>query len=144
MAEVNDKRTIKTPNIDRFCSETGLSFQHGEVGFGRPCVGILDPDSDCYLDYDAYDDPKFVHDVAENHAPDNAYHKHPCLAVLVNGSVDDAVAELEDWMGKILGSGYEIKMRVETTSIGAFFGGGSKEVKCLVNSKRRKNGRRKP
>lgn len=55
--------------------------QKGQVGFMRPCVGIQFGST--YVDY-----------TWEDHiwTPDDAYHKHECLAVLVHGEEDDEAA----------------------------------------------------
>lgn len=62
----------------------------GEVGFGRECVGMLRGNS--YLDYSHLwqEMPG-----EEFWWPQNAYHKHDCMAVLGRGP--DAVRELYDW-----------------------------------------------
>lgn len=72
----------------------------GEVGFFRACVGIVHGKS--YLDYmDIEMNRELWKDF---YVPDDAYHKHPCLAVLVRGSepeecdYDKALEQLYTWV----------------------------------------------
>jgi hypothetical protein len=58
----------------------------GECGFGRECVGIL-ADSGSYPDYD---------DCECTYIPEDAYHKHPCVAVLGRG--EKAESQLYEWL----------------------------------------------
>jgi len=68
---------------------------NGEVGFGRPCVGITV--SGTYPDYEWYDDDYNRIDKNGNiWLPPNAYHKHPCVAVLGKG--EKAEEQLYDWL----------------------------------------------
>lgn len=73
----------------------------GEVGFGRPCVGVIHGQS--YVDYITYSDDSAWDGRAA--APDgvNAYHKHDCLAVL--GTDEEAVDGLLRWIDKIREAG---------------------------------------
>lgn len=67
----------------------------GECGFGRECVGVLVGGS--YLDYSHLYD-LFRGDRArwaEWWAPEDAYHKHDCMAVLGRGP--GAVEQLYQW-----------------------------------------------
>jgi hypothetical protein len=57
----------------------------GEVGFGRECTGILKGDT--YIDY-AHEPGIWT--------PEDAYHKHDCLAVLGRG--DGALEQLYQWV----------------------------------------------
>lgn len=68
----------------------------GECGFGRECVGILMNGS--YPDYE-WDDPETYERLDQNGdvwAPADAYHKHPCVAVLGRGEA--AESQLYDWL----------------------------------------------
>lgn len=67
----------------------------GECGFGRECVGILA--GECYPDYE-WDDDDYnrIDNNGEVWTPDDAYHKHPCVAVLGRG--EKAEAQLYDWL----------------------------------------------
>ena len=68
----------------------------GECGFGRECVGVSVDGG--YLDYEWYDDESFkrADKNGDVWCPPNAYHKHPCVAVLGRGEA--AEAELYDWL----------------------------------------------
>lgn len=97
-------------NDDRFNWLAGWAARNGcqlttngEVGFGRPCAGILT--NDAYVDYDYNDD-----DVIPDGVPD-AYHKHPCLAVLHNGlpdGIDGALEQLFTWVTHLDAKGYRV------------------------------------
>lgn len=68
----------------------------GGVGFGRDCVGVLA--GDLYPDHQWYC-PSTYERLDANGAvwtPENAYHKHPCVAVLGHGEA--AEAELYEWL----------------------------------------------
>lgn len=67
----------------------------GECGFGRECVGILVNYQ--WVGYD-WDDDDFPVTAAD------AYHKHPCLAVLGRG--DDAIEQLYEWCKALKEAGY--------------------------------------
>ncbi len=68
----------------------------GECGFGRECVGILA--GDCFPDYEWYDDDTYERSDQNGDVwiPPDAYHKHPCVAVLGRGG--DAESQLYDWL----------------------------------------------
>lgn len=75
----------------------------GEVGFGRPCVGITKDGS--YPDYHWYDqafDP--IDDNGDVWKPEDAYHKHPCVAVLGQG--EKAEAQLYQWLRWLDSNGF--------------------------------------
>lgn len=75
----------------------------GEVGFFRECVGIIGP-NDCFPDYgpEAYEG-----------VPENAYHKHDCVAVLGRGEA--AEAQLYEWLRWFDERGYIPVCRVDMT-----------------------------
>ena len=67
----------------------------GECGFGRKCVGLLV--SGTYPDYEWYDeDYNKVDPNGDVWTPKDAYHKHPCVAVLGRG--EEAEAQLYEWL----------------------------------------------
>ena len=67
----------------------------GECGFGRECVGIISHDN--YPDYEWYDgNDARIDNNGEVWTPNDAYHKHPCVAVLGRGEV--AEEQLYDWL----------------------------------------------
>lgn len=94
----------------------------GQVGFGRPCVGILEPKIEHYVDINPYaygdtlDDYGYIFPENENLYPDdqltpNAYHKHSCLSVLVlDDDYDTAITQLYDWVVGIVSKG-EVECR---------------------------------
>ena len=98
-------------NIMEFAEANGVIFdKEGECGFGRECVGLrkdgnwidFNPhNSETYSTIEEYYDDK-LHDIA----PENAYHKHNCLAVLGRG--DEAIIELSEWVTKLREMGAKI------------------------------------
>lgn len=67
----------------------------GECGFGRECVGIIV--NNIYPDYHWYDDDyNEIDQNGEIWIPENAYHKHPCVAVLGRG--EKAEEQLFEWL----------------------------------------------
>lgn len=67
----------------------------GECGFGRECVGILADNK--YPDYEWYSSDWDRSDSnGEVWTPPDAYHKHPCVAVLGRGEA--AEAQLYEWL----------------------------------------------
>ena len=109
---MNDREFIR-----EFAEKHGLTVEFdGEVGFGRPCVGLKDAREN-YVDYNPYsyagDDylalPEFEDDRFDEIAPEDAYHKHDCVAVLVhNDKYDPAVEQLADWCRKLDELGVEV------------------------------------
>ena len=85
---------------------------NGQVGFGRDCVGILKDST--YIDYE---------DHPEIWTPEDAYHKHDCLAVLGHG--DEALAQLYEWVKWLDGHGWGVKntYRQPTSGIDLAFHG---------------------
>ena len=129
-------------NIEKFCKETGFVFQEkGEIGFGRECVGILDPVTDSYVAYEAlYDDegdspsycPIYSHSAE---IADNAYHKGPYLAVLLRYiDKEAAIKELDEWVGRILAKGYKIQeYQNKGNDIAEFLTGKKQTYKVIVD-----------
>lgn len=82
-----------------WAERNNLTLQlESECGFGRECVGVLDPISESFPDYKWYDE-KTRDDLDDNGdvwTPEDAYHKHPCVAVL--GCGENAEAQLYDWL----------------------------------------------
>ena len=90
--------------MHRWADEHGCSLStKGEVGFGRPCVGVQHGSS--YLDflymemdYTQYSPLPEVQ-AFRMESPKDAYHKHPCMAVLVHDDdYDTALRQLYDWI----------------------------------------------
>ena len=106
----------------------------GEVGFGRSCVGILEPNIEHYVDINPYaygdtlddEDDGYIFPESEKLYPNseltpNAYHKHSCLAVLaLDDDYESAIIQLYDWVVGILSKG-EVELRkhseVDMTSL---------------------------
>lgn len=85
----------------------------GECGFGRECVGVSAngnyPDYMWYnKDYDREDNNGDVW------CPDDAYHKHTCVAVLGRG--EHAEAQLYDWLKWFDDNGFVVEQSLKDTS----------------------------
>lgn len=101
-------------DLNRWCNRYGLALVlEGECGFGRECVGIIKGNG--YVDYDWSDDDFWV--------PEDAYHKHPCLAVLGRG--EKAIAQLHEWVQRIDADGWVVETagRRPNSDIDAFLHG---------------------
>lgn len=93
--------------IETFCLKHKLIFEeHGEVGFGRECVGLLSKRGG-YLDYNPFSlaEPFAPIDGFEDHrlrAPltvRDAYHKHECFVILVeDDNYGEAIRQLAIWV----------------------------------------------
>lgn len=73
----------------------------GEVGFMRPCVGIIHGSS--YVDLPLYGSQYYYEEWnLLPTSPKDAYHKHDCLCVLVHGedeaAYDAALEQLYTWV----------------------------------------------
>jgi len=77
----------------------------GECGFGRECVGILIDGK--YPDYEWYEDWDRMDNNGEVWMPKDAYHKHPCVAVLGRG--EEAESQLYDWLKWFDDNGFVIE-----------------------------------
>lgn len=79
-----------------FCERNNcLLSLHGEVGFGRIAVGIIQGNG--YPSYRWYDDDyNRIDDNGDVWAPVDAYHKHSCVAVLGHGEA--AESQLYHWL----------------------------------------------
>lgn len=95
--------------MQTWCAQQSCQLvTRGEVGFGRPCVGVQSGQS--YLDFfwmEWNDDEEvrkqmYADERIQNFrraAPEDAYHKHPCMAVLVhNDDYDKALQQLYTWI----------------------------------------------
>lgn len=98
--EVNDK-------LLDFAKKHDLTFVFdGECGFGRPCVGFSVVGN--YVEYNPTSFPDYnnIADLySEKHysiAPKDAYHKHDCMAVLVeNENKEEALKQLLEWVEEL-------------------------------------------
>lgn len=103
---------VEVAFLERWAAENGCRFNpEGEVGFGRECVGITTGSE--YPAYEAYDsDLNLTHVCSEASPPagvPNAYHKHPCLAVLGQGP--EAIHELYIWVQHLAEQGIKVENR---------------------------------
>lgn len=99
----------------KFCAENNFTLSlEGEVGFGRSCVGIMNPTSECYIGYEVLDEKTYEtiaqSTVAQRNAPENAYHKGPYFAVLVSDEEtrNARISELYNWIKAINDGGFKI------------------------------------
>jgi hypothetical protein len=84
--------------MEQWCAGRGMRLElHGEVGFGRDCVGVLPMNDESYPDYYWYDkDWNHADKNDDVWCPPKAYHKHECVAVL--GQDEDAISQLYEWL----------------------------------------------
>lgn len=95
-------------NIQEFADRFNLIFnEEGFCGLGRECVGL--GNGTHYVDYNPIDGatfeaiPEFYSEKLYDIVPEDAYHKHDCLAVLGRG--DKAIRQLSEWVDKLNGLG---------------------------------------
>ena len=114
-------------NIQEFANRFKLIFEDdGIVGFGRKCVGLTNGNN--YVDYNPmqYPDYDYVEEFYDERLfdviPENAYHKHNCLAVL--GNKESSIIQLSEWIDKLkeLGAVVE-KYKTGATGIQALISG---------------------
>ena len=87
--------------ITEWASRYGATLQfNGEVGFGRPCVGILKGDH--YIDTADVKNVEAYQPGGDWWQPEDAYHKHDCLAVLSYGDNDAALAHYQAGFAPLL------------------------------------------
>lgn len=111
----------------------------GEVGFGRPCVGVVSDFS--YPDYMWYDEEfERVDNNGDVWCPENAYHKHPCVAVLGRGK--EAEEQLYEWLKWFDENGFRLEtgtleMNPDLGAIGILLGKNrySRMVRTTANKK---------
>jgi hypothetical protein len=83
--------------LETWCKGQGVNLVlEGQCGFGRECVGISIHEH--YPDYVWYDEETYdrADDNGDMFIPEDAYHKHDCVAVLGRGK--KAEAQLYDWI----------------------------------------------
>lgn len=90
-----------------WAAQNGLQLKlEGECGFGRECVGVSVEET--YPDYEWYDDDyNRIDPNGDVWLPENAYHKHPCVAVLGRGEV--AEAQLYEWLKWFDDNGFKLE-----------------------------------
>lgn len=99
--------------LEAWARQNGCRFEpEGECGFGRECVGIsTGGEYPSYMAFD-YETLQETHNCPEAAPPpgvENAYHKHPCLAVLGRGP--DAIHELYLWVHSLADKGIVVERR---------------------------------
>jgi hypothetical protein len=112
----NDQTTLDTETeleyLTLWARANGCELAlEGNIGFGRPCVGIIHPGDEARRPYVAYDYRD--RDVAPPLDVDNAYHKDSCLAVLLTDgdrgtNRESAIHELYLWVRHLNRQGYEV------------------------------------
>jgi len=91
------KKKIKW--MEDWCSNHGLTLElDGECGFGRECVGIMCSENECFPDYTWHDEQTYkrLDNNGDVWTPEDAYHKHPCVAVLGKGN--KSIEQLYKWL----------------------------------------------
>ena len=114
-------------NIQEFTNRFKLIFEDdGEVGFGRKCVGLTNGNN--YVDYNPtqFPDYDYVEEFYDERLydiiPENAYHKHNCLAVL--GNEETSIIQLSEWIDKLKELGAVVqKYKTGATGMQALFTG---------------------
>jgi hypothetical protein len=103
-----------------FANKHKVIFEdHGEVGFGRPCVGFTSGAR--YIDYNPRNNSDYelvwpdARPIGHPHGVE-AYHKHDCLAVLVADSYDAAILQLATWVEALEAQG---ELEIVTYATGA-------------------------
>ncbi|MDQ5882240.1 MAG: hypothetical protein QG616_2072 [Pseudomonadota bacterium] len=91
-----------------WCAKHKLALDlSGEAGFGRECVGVSA--NDTWPDYEWHDDSTYerLDNNGEVWTPPDAYHKHPCVAVLGRGK--KAEGQLYDWLKWFDNNGFAVE-----------------------------------
>lgn len=101
---MNEDTVMMMGEISAWATQYNASaIFNGEVGFGRPCAGVIVADQ--YIDYEwgtGAEPPSSVVD---------AYHKHNCLCVLHDNTepgIERAVKQLHDWVTHLIENGFVI------------------------------------
>lgn len=108
-------REEKINFMRKWCEKQGLVLElEGEVGFFRPCVGVIFKDKndslhDTYPSYMWHDDEYEREDSnGEVWTPPNAYHKYDCVAVLGRG--EEAEGQLYEWLKWFEDNNFQFKI----------------------------------
>lgn len=83
--------------MSKWCAKNQIALDlEGNCGFGRECVGIIKDGK--YPDYEWYCDQSYnrLDENGDVWTPDDAYHKHECVAVLGRG--EKAESQLYEWL----------------------------------------------
>lgn len=90
----------------------------GQVGFMRDCVGIIH--GSAYIDLPLYGSENYYEEWnALPQSPEDAYHKHDCLCVLVHGedeeAYDKALEQLYTWVLALNEAGFVVRTQDRET-----------------------------
>lgn len=110
--------------ITEWAARFGATLQvAGEVGFGRPCVGVLK--GSCYIDTADIKATEAYQPGGDWWEPEDSYHKHDCLAVLRYDDNDAALTQLYEWVKWLDSHSYGIEevYRQPSSSIDLAFHG---------------------
>lgn len=118
--------------LQTFVDTLGTGFSlitRGEVGFGRPCVGISIHEG--YVDFNPIDGDTFERIEELYHEElfpkiEDAYHKHDCFAVLVHDDdYEEGLRQLREWVEDIRQHGKPVVVEYEGSrhSLSAFMTG---------------------
>ena len=112
-----DERPLSTETATRaeqivylteWASRYGATLQiNGQVGFGRPCVGVLKGGH--YVDTADVKGREAYQPGGDWWEPEDSYHKHDCLAVLNHDDDTAALRQLYEWVKWLDGHGYGIE-----------------------------------
>ena len=108
-------RTVETTTAQErrtwmalWAAEHGATLElEGECGFGRECVGLSN--GGCFADYEWHNDSTYEREDKNGDVwtPEDAYHKHPCVAVLGRG--DKAEEQLFNWLKWFDANGFTVE-----------------------------------
>ena len=118
-----DPQFITPVHLD-WATQNRVVITDGECGFGRTCVGLSA--GSYWIDWRANTGSPDYTEIPcayDGWVPDNAYHKHDCVAVL--GDDSGAWNELALWLDAIMEGGWEVihSDRVPKDSIDLLFHG---------------------
>ena len=84
--------------MQEWCYKNNLALAlEATCGLFRPCVGVLHACEEVFPDYMWYDDDyNRIDNNGEVWVPQDAYHNHPCVAVLGRGV--EAEEQLYEWL----------------------------------------------
>lgn len=105
------KHSDKIKWMQDYCNANGVKLSlDGTCGLNRECVGVLF--NERYPDYFWYNDEyERIDSNGEVWTPKDAYHKHPCVAVLGRG--EEAETQLYDWLLWFSNNGFLLETGVQ-------------------------------
>lgn len=126
MTSYTDEIEMLETWLKTWAADRQAVYMRGECGFGRPCVGInhdghwVDLGPPEHIEGPGYsmDIPSVLPEAYPPEGVDDAYHKHDCLAVLVNpadyeniteAEYEVAIRQLFIWVQHIDRAGYTIE-----------------------------------